>query len=346
MRVVAVYSIKGGVGKTTAAVNLAWEAAKEFRVLLWDLDPQGASTFLLNVKPKVKGGVGATRRRAKQGVRAPSGPPSTRTSTCCQPMRAIAISTSSSTTRRSPSTGGEDPRARRARLRRRHPRLPARGILVAENAVVLGARHCGAAGPVSTVDAVARSGRGVRGGIRSKARVVGFLSMVDRRKTLHRDAVQQLHRRHEKSVTDVVVPATVQIERMGTTRAPIGTYAPSDGGVTGLRRTLGRVQATVKQERASTSNEGSPSSRPRCVRQLSLLITEGVCSTVRRSACVDRPVRDWDPDVAPGSPLRSRTTDPPQDRPAPGRSRATWTTDESARPRTRPAHERGAGRRE
>ena len=59
MKVVAVYSTKGGVGKTTTAVNLAWEAAREFRVLLWDLDPQGAATFLLQVKPKVKGGVGA-----------------------------------------------------------------------------------------------------------------------------------------------------------------------------------------------------------------------------------------------------------------------------------------------
>ena len=27
--------------------------------MLWDLDPQGAATFLLNVKPKVKGGVAA-----------------------------------------------------------------------------------------------------------------------------------------------------------------------------------------------------------------------------------------------------------------------------------------------
>ena len=49
MKVVAVYSTKGGVGKTTTAVNLAWEAAKHFRVLLWDLDPQGATTFLLQV---------------------------------------------------------------------------------------------------------------------------------------------------------------------------------------------------------------------------------------------------------------------------------------------------------
>jgi cellulose biosynthesis protein BcsQ len=56
-RVVALYNIKGGVGKTSAAVNLAWLAALGGdRVLLWDLDPQGAATFLLRIKPKVKGG--------------------------------------------------------------------------------------------------------------------------------------------------------------------------------------------------------------------------------------------------------------------------------------------------
>ena len=56
-RVVALYNIKGGVGKTSAAVNLAWlAAAGGARVLLWDLDPQGAATYLLRIKPKVKGG--------------------------------------------------------------------------------------------------------------------------------------------------------------------------------------------------------------------------------------------------------------------------------------------------
>ena len=57
MKVVATYSIKGGVGKTSAAVNLAALAARDGRrTLLWDLDPQGAASFLLRVKPKVKGG--------------------------------------------------------------------------------------------------------------------------------------------------------------------------------------------------------------------------------------------------------------------------------------------------
>jgi chromosome partitioning protein len=56
-RVLATYNIKGGVGKTSAAVNLAYLAALGgARTLLWDLDPQGASTYLFRVKPKVKGG--------------------------------------------------------------------------------------------------------------------------------------------------------------------------------------------------------------------------------------------------------------------------------------------------
>ena len=57
MNVLASYNIKGGVGKTASAVNLAFVAARTgARVLVVDLDPQGAATFYFRIKPKVKGG--------------------------------------------------------------------------------------------------------------------------------------------------------------------------------------------------------------------------------------------------------------------------------------------------
>lgn len=57
MITVAVYNIKGGVGKTTTAVNLAYLSARNgLNTLLWDLDPQAAATYCFRVRPKVKGG--------------------------------------------------------------------------------------------------------------------------------------------------------------------------------------------------------------------------------------------------------------------------------------------------
>ena len=57
MRVIAVTGLKGGVGKTSTAVNLAaLSAAAGYRTLLWDLDPQGAATYCLDLKPKLRGG--------------------------------------------------------------------------------------------------------------------------------------------------------------------------------------------------------------------------------------------------------------------------------------------------
>jgi chromosome partitioning protein len=55
MKIIALYSIKGGVGKTASAVNLAyWAARSGQRTLLLDLDSQGASSFYFRVKSDEK----------------------------------------------------------------------------------------------------------------------------------------------------------------------------------------------------------------------------------------------------------------------------------------------------
>lgn len=55
MIVIGCLSLKGGVGKTAAAVNLAYLASREgLRTLLWDLDVQGAASYHLRVRPDSK----------------------------------------------------------------------------------------------------------------------------------------------------------------------------------------------------------------------------------------------------------------------------------------------------
>lgn len=50
MKTIALFNIKGGVGKTTSAVNLAYLAAQSgMRTTLWDLDPQGCAGWYLGI---------------------------------------------------------------------------------------------------------------------------------------------------------------------------------------------------------------------------------------------------------------------------------------------------------
>ena len=59
MKSVAICSMKGGVGKTSAAVNLAYAAARDgYGTLLCDLDAQGSASYCFRVKPN---GVKASR---------------------------------------------------------------------------------------------------------------------------------------------------------------------------------------------------------------------------------------------------------------------------------------------
>jgi len=53
MTVIALFNLKGGVGKTASCVNLAYLSALDgYKTLLWDIDPQGSSSFYFKAKQK------------------------------------------------------------------------------------------------------------------------------------------------------------------------------------------------------------------------------------------------------------------------------------------------------
>ncbi len=55
MVTIALYNLKGGVGKTASTINLAYLSAKEsYKTLIWDMDPQGSSSFYLGATTSAK----------------------------------------------------------------------------------------------------------------------------------------------------------------------------------------------------------------------------------------------------------------------------------------------------
>ncbi len=67
MKVFGVFNIKGGVGKTASAVNLAYLSARSgWRTLIWDLDPQGAASFYFRIQAEISGKSQELLRRKKK----------------------------------------------------------------------------------------------------------------------------------------------------------------------------------------------------------------------------------------------------------------------------------------
>jgi cellulose biosynthesis protein BcsQ len=241
VKVVATYSIKGGVGKTAAAVNLSWLAARSgLRTLLWDLDPQGAATWLFRIKPRVKGGGKALVRRRRSAVDAIRATDFDRLELLPADFSYRHLDLVLDGTKR-PLRG----------LRRVVIPLAAEydlvlldcapGITLASESVFRAADALLV--PIVPTTLSQRTLEQLSGFVEDHGvatELLPFFSMVDGRKRLHREVMASLAADHP-TVLGGAIPASTDVERMGLHRAPVTVTAPRSRAAAAFETLWGEV---------------------------------------------------------------------------------------------------------
>jgi cellulose biosynthesis protein BcsQ len=228
VKVVATYNIKGGVGKTSAAVNLAALAAQDgLRTLLWDLDPQGAASYLFRVRPKIKGG-------GRKLVRGRSDVTDLLRGTDIEGLDLLPADFSYRHMDLALDAAGKPTR----RLRKVIAPLaelydlamldcPPSISLVSESVFdAADALLVPLIPSTLTVRTFTQLGDFVAGEVDRRPRIVAFFSMVDGRKRLHREVVATLPDTSPDDVVQASIPAATEVELMGVERAPVVVSAP------------------------------------------------------------------------------------------------------------------------
>ena len=230
-RVIATYNIKGGVGKTSTAVNLAYLAARAGHpTLLWDLDPQAASTYLFRVRPKVKGGGrGLLRKRSHAGDHIKA--------TDHDNLELLPADFSY----RHLDLALDQFKKPAARLRRvlaplRNDydyifldcppsiSLVSEAVFEASDALLVPVIPATLSSRAyEQLEELARDGKVGRKGATS---IFAFFAMADVSKCLHLKIMERLREIERLNVLGVAIPASNEVEKMGEKRNPVAVYAP------------------------------------------------------------------------------------------------------------------------
>ena len=243
MKILATYNIKGGVGKTSTAVNLSYLAAQDgLRVLLWDLDPQAAASFLFRIRPRVKGGGKALirgKRPMDDAIKATdfdnldllpadftyrnldlvldaAKKPSRRLGSLLAPLSAeydvVFLDCPPGIS------------------------LLSESVLQATDLLLVPLIPTTLS--VRTLDQLTEFLSGFDG---SRPEILAFFSMIDRRKRLHLDIASQLPA-ERGDVAATTIPALSLIERMSVERAPVGAFAPRSRAAQSYRQLWDEVK--------------------------------------------------------------------------------------------------------
>jgi len=227
MTTLALYSNKGGVGKTAAAVNLAYLAAQSgYTTLICDLDPQGSATFYFRVKPKLK-------RKARGLV---GGSEQIDRSIKATDYDNLDLLPSDFSHRNLDITFDRQKHSKQRLditlkpLRKEYDLIildcPPTINILAEN-IFNASDHILV--PLIPTTLSVRTHEQLLAFFRENGRdtsqVSAFFSMVDRRKKLHREIMTSLQDQFS-GILQSAIPYLSQIERMGIYREPVPAFAP------------------------------------------------------------------------------------------------------------------------
>jgi cellulose biosynthesis protein BcsQ len=254
VRIYATYNIKGGVGKTTTAVSLAHLAANEsgLRTVLWDLDPQGAASFMFRVKPRVKGGGKALIRGTRTLDDAIKGTDFDNLDLIPSDFTYRNMDLLLDSAGGGGSAGGSGGKAARKLSKLLTPLAaeydavfldcPPSISLVSENVLhaadVIVVPLIPTTLSVRTLDQLTGFVAGFNG---RRPDVVAFFSMVDRRKKLHNEITEELSSERAE-VTLTTIPYLSLVERMSVERAPVTVFAPRSAASRAYRALWAEIQ--------------------------------------------------------------------------------------------------------
>ena len=227
MITVALYNLKGGVGKTASCVNFAYLAAKDgFKTLLWDIDPQGSTTFYYKVKPKDAQGI-------KKLISKDANLESAILSTEYDNLEIIAADNSA----KSFDIMLEEMKGQKNRLKGILKQLEneydfvfidcppgfsalSENIFSAADIVLM---------PIIPTTLSIRTYHMVKDYFKEKeldsAKLMCFFAMADRRKNMHNEIMEELYK--DKKFFQNYIPYLSEVEKMGIHRQPIEEYARS-----------------------------------------------------------------------------------------------------------------------